>query len=161
MLCLGPCIYAHINKQPWLTVEYLNAFAWSLNVRIIEIVQHFFQNVQSSSWNHFCLHLSAPLRQVKNYLTSTMMQQCLNNLMVLHVHKERISDLSEVDIYKDLMQTQKLVEEFLANFCEFWVKQFSFILLQIIITSQQCMERMVIIKTNIFPFINNQIINTS
>ena len=43
------------------------------------------------------------LRRVKNYLRSTMTQQRLNNLMVLHVHKERTSDLSEVDICNDFV----------------------------------------------------------
>ena len=33
------------------------------------------------------------------------MLQRLNNLMVLHVYKERTSDLVEVDICNDLMQT--------------------------------------------------------
>ena len=48
------------------------------------------------------------LRQVKNHLKSTMMQQSLNNFTVLHVHKERTNDLSEVDVCNDLLQTQKL-----------------------------------------------------
>ena len=43
------------------------------------------------------------LRRVKNYLRSTMTQQRLNNLMVLHVHKERTNDLSEVDICNDFV----------------------------------------------------------
>ena len=39
------------------------------------------------------------------------MQQRLNNLMVLYVavHTEGSSDLSEVDIFNDLFQTQKVV----------------------------------------------------
>ena len=33
------------------------------------------------------------LRRIKNYLRSTMSQQRLNNLMVLHVYKERTNEL--------------------------------------------------------------------
>ena len=34
------------------------------------------------------------LRRVKSYLRSTMAQSCLNNLMIMHVHKERTDALS-------------------------------------------------------------------
>ena len=57
-----------------------------------------------ASWHSF-----SALEQVKHYLRSTMRQQRLNSLMVLHVHKEQTSDLSEVDICNDLLHTQKLV----------------------------------------------------
>ena len=43
------------------------------------------------------------LRSVKGYLRSTMSQQRLNNLMVLHVHKERTDSLNEVDIANELV----------------------------------------------------------
>jgi len=43
------------------------------------------------------------LRRVKSYLRSTMTQQRLNNLMVLHVHKERTDALNEVDIANELV----------------------------------------------------------
>ena len=38
------------------------------------------------------------LRRIKTYLRSTMKQECLNSLMVLHVHKDLIDalDLSQV-----------------------------------------------------------------
>ena len=46
-----------------------------------------------------------------------MTQQRLNNLMMLHFHKEWTSDLSKVDNCNDLLQTQEA--EFLENFLQF------------------------------------------
>lgn len=43
------------------------------------------------------------LRRVKGYLRSTMTQQRLNNLMVLHVHKERTDSLNAVAIANELV----------------------------------------------------------
>lgn len=48
-------------------------------------------------------HSFSALRRVKSYLRSTMTQQRLNNLMVLHVHKERTDALNEVDIANELV----------------------------------------------------------
>ena len=38
------------------------------------------------------------LRRLKTYLRTTMTQQCLNNLMVLHVHKESTDSLDLINI---------------------------------------------------------------
>ena len=38
------------------------------------------------------------LRSLKTYLRTTMTQQCLNNLMVLHVHKESTDSLDLMNI---------------------------------------------------------------
>ena len=43
------------------------------------------------------------LRRVKSYLRSTMTQQRLNNLMVLHVHKERTDSLNYIGIANELV----------------------------------------------------------
>lgn len=44
------------------------------------------------------------LRRVKSYLRSTMGQQRLNNLMVLHVHRDRTDALSLVDVANDFVK---------------------------------------------------------
>ena len=43
------------------------------------------------------------LRRVKSYLRSTMSQQRLNNLMLLHVHKERTDSLDELSIVNEFV----------------------------------------------------------
>ena len=43
------------------------------------------------------------LRRVKNYLRNTMCQQRLNNLMVLHVHKELTDSINLEDIAKEFV----------------------------------------------------------
>ena len=43
------------------------------------------------------------VRRIKTYLRSTMSQQRLNHLMLLHVHKSYTDDLSLVDIANDFI----------------------------------------------------------
>ena len=45
------------------------------------------------------------LRRVKNYLRSTMTQERLNNLMVLHVHKESL----------DRLELERVAHEFVSG----------------------------------------------
>ncbi len=44
------------------------------------------------------------LRRVKSYLRSTMGQQRLNNLMVLHVHKDRTDTLNPIGVANDFIK---------------------------------------------------------
>ena len=44
------------------------------------------------------------LRRVKNYLRSTMTENSLNSVMLLHIHKERTDSLSLIDVANDLIQ---------------------------------------------------------
>jgi len=43
------------------------------------------------------------LRRLKTYLRSTMTQQRLNNVVVLHVHQRKLMSLSLDDILKDFI----------------------------------------------------------
>ena len=43
------------------------------------------------------------LRRVKSYLRSTMSQERLNHLMVLHIHKDRTDSLNAIDIANDFV----------------------------------------------------------
>ena len=43
------------------------------------------------------------LRRVKSYLRSTMTQQRLNNLMILHVHKEQTDGLILKDVANEFV----------------------------------------------------------
>ena len=43
------------------------------------------------------------LRRIKTYLRSTMSQQRMNNLMLLHIHKSRTDHLNLVDIANDFI----------------------------------------------------------
>ena len=43
------------------------------------------------------------VRRIKTYLRSTMTQQRLNNLMVLHVHKSHTDDLDLVAVANDFI----------------------------------------------------------
>ena len=44
------------------------------------------------------------LRRVKGYLRSTMGQQRLNNLMVLHVHRDCTDSLNLIDVANDFVK---------------------------------------------------------
>ena len=44
------------------------------------------------------------LRRVKNYLRSTMTENRLNSVMLLHIHKERTDSLSLIDVANDFIQ---------------------------------------------------------
>ena len=44
------------------------------------------------------------LRRVKNYLQSTMNQIRVNNIMVLHVHKERTDNLDLIEIAREFVR---------------------------------------------------------
>ena len=43
------------------------------------------------------------VRRIKTYLRSTMSQQRLNHLMVLHVHKSSADDLDLIDVANDFI----------------------------------------------------------
>ena len=44
------------------------------------------------------------LRRAKSYLQSTMGQQRLNNIMVLHVHKERTDKLNLINVANEFVE---------------------------------------------------------
>ena len=44
------------------------------------------------------------LRRVENYLQSTMNQIRVNNIMVLHVHKERADNLDLIEIAREFVR---------------------------------------------------------
>ena len=48
-------------------------------------------------------HSFNAVRRIKSYLWSTKSQQCLNHLMVLHVHKDYTEKLNLVDTANDFM----------------------------------------------------------
>ena len=55
------------------------------------------------------------LRRIKTYLRSTMSEERLNNLMLLHVHKE-LSDISEVA--QIFVSANSRRQRFFGNFTE-------------------------------------------
>ena len=58
------------------------------------------------------------LRRVKNYLRSTMTQERLNNVMILHVHKERTDNLSLVDIGNEFVHGSVHRQHIFGKFLE-------------------------------------------
>ena len=44
------------------------------------------------------------LRRAQNYLRSTMTENCLKNVMLIHIHKGRTDSLSLIDIANDFIQ---------------------------------------------------------
>ena len=66
---------------------------------------------------------ASALQRIKTYLQTSMTQLRMNNLMVLHVHKERLDQLSLVEVAKDLVSLSEhrltLVGMFVENerFC--------------------------------------------
>ena len=54
------------------------------------------------------------LRRLKNYLRSTMTQQRLNHIMLLHTHKDRTDDITLLDIAKDFISFNDRRVHFLA-----------------------------------------------
>ena len=62
------------------------------------------------------------LRRLKSYLRATMSQSRLNNIMVLHVHKNLTDKLSLVDIGNDFISgsshRESLLGKFLQTECE-------------------------------------------
>jgi hypothetical protein len=49
-------------------------------------------------------HSFSALRRVKTYLRSTMTEKRLNNVMILHVHKDYTDELSLVEVANDFIQ---------------------------------------------------------
>ena len=47
------------------------------------------------------------LRRVKNYLRATMTQERLNNLLILHVHKERTDSLDVKEVANDFISNSE------------------------------------------------------
>ena len=56
------------------------------------------------------------LRRVKSYLRSTMGQQRLNNLMVLHVHRDRTDSLNLIDVANDFVKDSDQRANVFGNF---------------------------------------------
>ena len=56
------------------------------------------------------------LKRVKTYLRSTTGDSRLNNLMMLHVHKDRTDALTLVDVANDFVGRKKNESNCLANF---------------------------------------------
>ena len=56
------------------------------------------------------------LRRMKTYLRSTMTQRRLNNIMVLHVHKEETDQLSLVNVANDFTQWSDHRKNYFARF---------------------------------------------
>ena len=67
-------------------------------------------------------HSFSCLRHLKSYLRATMSQSRLNNVMVLHVHKNLTDKLSLVDIGNDFISgsshRESLLGKFLQTECE-------------------------------------------
>ena len=59
---------------------------------------------------------ASALRRVKNYLCSTMSQARLNNLMALHVHKERCDKLCLRSCVNDFISSNEHREQRIAKF---------------------------------------------
>ena len=47
------------------------------------------------------------LRRLKNYLRSTMGQQRLNNMMLLHIHKDLIDDINNIKIAQEFVNANE------------------------------------------------------
>lgn len=47
------------------------------------------------------------MRRIKTYLRSTMSQQRLNNLMVLHVHREHTDNLNMTNVANEFVKTSE------------------------------------------------------
>ena len=56
------------------------------------------------------------LRRIKTYLCSTMTEESLNSIMVLHAHKDLASDLDLVKIAKDFVATNSRRQGYFGNF---------------------------------------------
>ena len=54
------------------------------------------------------------VRRIKTYLRSTMSQQCLNHLMLLHVHESHIDNLEFIDVANDFIDGNEHRKHFLA-----------------------------------------------
>ena len=48
-------------------------------------------------------HSASALRLIKTYLRSSMSQLRMNNLMVLHIHKENLDQLNMVEVANDFV----------------------------------------------------------
>ena len=56
------------------------------------------------------------LRRVKSYLRSTMSQERLNHLMVLHIHKDRTDSLNAIDIANDFVSGSDHRQQIFSKF---------------------------------------------
>ena len=67
------------------------------------------------STNATSKRLFSALRRVKTYLCSTTCQERLNNLLVLHVHKDRTDSLDMLQVAKALLVTLIIGLKYLVN----------------------------------------------
>lgn len=63
------------------------------------------------------------LRRIKNYLRSTMSQVRLNNIMVLHVHKDRTDNLNIIQAANDFVQGSAHRQQILGKFVDSDINQ--------------------------------------
>ena len=56
------------------------------------------------------------LRRVKNYLRSTMSQLRLNNIMILHVHKDKTDNMEIIKVANDFVQGSSRREQIFGIF---------------------------------------------
>jgi len=54
--------------------------------------------------NAFSKHSFSAMRRIKTYLRSTMGQERLNHLMLLHLHKDKLDDLDLVYIANEFVK---------------------------------------------------------
>ena len=58
------------------------------------------------------------LRRIKNYLRSTMSQVRLNNINVLHVHKDKTDNLSIIQAANDFLQGSTHRQQIFGQFVD-------------------------------------------
>ena len=56
------------------------------------------------------------LRRAKSYLQSTMKQLRLNNIMILHVHKDRTDDLNLAEVANEFVSVKEQRKAVFGNF---------------------------------------------
>ena len=61
--------------------------------------------------------LFSALKRVKTYLRSTMGDSRLNNLIMLHVHKDRTDALTLVDVANDFVGEKENQKQLFGKFC--------------------------------------------
>ena len=109
-------------------LKSLRSLSKTVRVMITEVIKLVKLILLAPSTNAEGERTFSGLRRVKTYLRPTMKQKRLNNLMIIHVHKERVDSLDIIDIANEFVNRndsrkktfgQFIKQDLLSNKLEF------------------------------------------
>ena len=84
-------------------VSYLKSLSPGMKSLMSEVIRLTKLVLVSAATNSTSERSFSAMRRAKSYLQSTMLQSRLNNIMMLHVHKDRTDKLNLIDVANDFV----------------------------------------------------------